>query len=385
METRLASAGRGGGEWGRWVPASRPVPSRAAEGLKETREKSAQNAASWGFLRGTQCWVVGGSPNLVSAPLVYLFIFNNLGKRRRAELVGSFSWLKGEELYLRRGTRRWGEAALRGGWRGGKAGGSWQGWRRRWNSGGWKGQLWRSGKRGRAGSAVGRWCCSLLPQQLEGPEHGVCCLREGIWGGWGGRQRSWSVKQGSWARQRKQHSGLKGRNLRFAWEEQRQQGYSSSAAIPLRNVEEGPSPLRVPTDHTAEVASRPTAAGVLLHGPPPLPCSVSPHPLCCPLLILPQTRARKQNGGEASHYCRVGGNRMSPADRPARLETWNCTHDFLFLCCQQITARNHQVPTLLICMKDGSLPLAEVTPPAQTAEGHIVELQCSSSLLMIMR
>lgn len=119
-------------------------------------------------------------------------------------------------------------------------------------------------------------------------------------------------------------------------------------------------------------------------GPPPLPRSVSPHPLCCPLLILPQTRARKQNGGEASHYCRVEGNRMSPADRPAGLETWNCTHDFLFLCCQQITVRNRQVPTPLICMKDGNLPLAEVNPPAQTAEGHIVELQCSSSLLMIM-
>lgn len=130
---------------------------------------------------------------------------------------------------------------------------------------------------------------------------------------------------------RKKHGGLKGRNLRFAWEEQRQQGCSSSAAIPLPNVEEGPLPLRVPTDHAAKVVPGPAAARVLLCGPPPPPRSVSPHPLCYFLLILPKTRARKQNGREAGHCCRVEGYGMSPADRPAGLETWSCTHYYSFV------------------------------------------------------
>lgn len=75
---------------------------------------------------------------------------------------------------------------------------------------------------------------------------------------------------------------------------------------------------------------------------------------------------------------------MSSADGPARLETLSCTHNLLFICCQQITARNHQALALLICIKDGNLPLTEVNPPAQMAEGHVVELQHSSSLLMIL-
>lgn len=79
------------------------------------------------------------------------------------------------------------------------------------------------------------------------------------------------------------------------------------------------------------------------------------------------------------------GTGCPPADRPAGLKTWSCTHGLLFLCCQQITARNNQVPAPLICVKDGNLPLTEVNPLAQMAEGHVVELQCSSSLLMIMR
>lgn len=75
---------------------------------------------------------------------------------------------------------------------------------------------------------------------------------------------------------------------------------------------------------------------------------------------------------------------MSSADGPAGLETWSCIHHLLFLCCQQITARNHRALALLISVKDGNLPLTEVNPPAQMAEGHVVELQHSSSLLMIL-
>lgn len=53
---------------------------------------------------------------------------------------------------------------------------------------------------------------------------------------------------------------------------------------------------------------------------------------------------------------------MTPADRPAGLETWICTHGLLLLSCQQIAARNHQVPAPLICKKDGSLLLMDVNP-----------------------
>lgn len=40
-------------------PPSPASPSRTAEGLRETREKPTQNAASWGFFRATQCCFAG--------------------------------------------------------------------------------------------------------------------------------------------------------------------------------------------------------------------------------------------------------------------------------------------------------------------------------------
>lgn len=98
-----------------------------------------------------------------------------------------------------------------------------------------------------------------------------------------------------------------------------------------------------------------------LHSLPPPPRSIASFLPCAALCSsCPKTTARKQNGGRAGHYGRVEGNRMSSADRPAGLEMWSCNHDLLFLCCQQITAGNHQVPAPLIYTQDGSLPLAEV-------------------------
>lgn len=40
--------------------------------------------------------------------------------------------------------------------------------------------------------------------------------------------------------------------------------------------------------------------------------------------------------------------------------------------CQQIIVRHHQVPALLISVKNDNFPLIEVNPPAQMAEGHAV-------------
>lgn len=86
---------------------------------------------------------------------------------------------------------------------------------------------------------------------------------------------------------------------------------SSSAAIPLPNVEECPLPRRVLTDHAAEVAPGPAAAEGLLCGPPPLPWSASPHPFALPSANPAQKPRQGSRTVEGpSHCCRVEGNGM---------------------------------------------------------------------------
>lgn len=73
------------------------------------------------------------------------------------------------------------------------------------------------------------WCgqavLQFFPlQQLEGAEYGVCSRRAGRWRGWGGKAEKLEGKPAFLSTaQRKKRTGLKGRNLRFAWDEGRQQ------------------------------------------------------------------------------------------------------------------------------------------------------------------